>query len=128
MGYAKGPYSNFSSLPAPEVIRLHASRKLNFETKRYEFDDDGNPLQQPSIQQIVTMKLAFNVPDQKAITPQEQEASRQDVLSSLAELTAAPSPLIDRVEVVFSSEGAGEQRNVVNFRDLSTGLDDSVEF
>lgn len=128
MGYSKGPYSTFESLPVPETTRLHSSRKVNFATKRYEFDDDGNPLPQPSIQQIVAMKVTFNVPDEKTITPQSQEASRQAVLNALSDLTRPPSPLIDRVEVVFASERAGQQNNVINFRDLSTGLDQSVEF
>ncbi len=128
MGYSKGAYSTFESLPAPETTVLHSSRKVDFATKRYEFDDDGIPLSQPSIQQIVAMKVTFNVPDAKLISPQDQEASRQAVIAELADLTKPPSPLIDRVTVIFASERAGSQNNVVNFRDLSTGLDESVDF
>jgi hypothetical protein len=128
MSYSKGPYATFESLPAPDATVLNSSRKVNFATKRYENDADGNPLSQPSIQQIVALKVTFNVPDEKLITPQSQEASRQAVLQALTDLTAPPSPLIDRVTVTFASERAGLQQNVINFRDLSTGLDQTVEF
>lgn len=128
MGYSTGPYSTLTSLPAPETTRLHSSREVDFATKRYVFDDDGNPTAQPSVQQIVAMKVTFNVEDAKLITPQDQEASRQAVVAELAELTKPPSPLIDRVTVSFASDRPGQQKNVINFRDLSTGLDESVEF
>lgn len=128
MSYSRGPYSTFESLPAPDVTTLHSSRKIDFATKRYVNDDDGNPVSQPSIQQIVALKVTFEVPDAKVITPQDQEASRQAVIIALSELTRPPSPLIDRVEVVFDSVLAGQESNVVNFRDLSTGLDESVSF
>lgn len=128
MGYSQGPYSTFESLPAPERTVLSSSRKVNFVSKRYENDSDGNPLPQPSIQQIVALKVTFNVEDAKLITPQDQEASRQAVNAALLDLTKPPSPLIDRVRVSFASEKAGEQKNVINFRDLSTGLDEQVEF
>ena len=128
MGYSRGPYATFPSLPAPSVTRLHSSRKVNFATKRYENDDDGNPLPQPSIQQIVAMKVTFNVTIAKTITPQDLEANRQAVLVALEDLSRPPSPEIDRVTVTFASERAGQQANVINFRDLTTGLDQSVEF
>lgn len=130
MGYSKGPYSTPGSLPVPEVTRLHSSREVDFATKRYVFDEYGNPTSQPSIQQIVAMKVTFNVEDAKLITPQEQEAARQAVLADLADLMKLPSPLIDRVTVTFGSDDdtEGQQKNVINFRDRSTGLDESVEF
>jgi hypothetical protein len=130
MAFARGPYAQFSSLPAPSVTKVHSSRKVDFATKRYVLDADGNPESQPTVQQIVAMIVAFNLPNEPLITPDDLESRRQTVVSLLSELTAPPAPLVVRLEVSYvpDEDEAGKVKGVINFQDASTGLDQTVEF
>jgi hypothetical protein len=128
MAYTRGPYAEFSSLPAPSVTRVHSSRKVDFTTGRYVLDDDGNPAAQPSIQQVVAMIVAFNLPDEPLITPDALEARRQAVVALLSDLTAPPAPQITRLEVSYTSDDAGKVIGVINFQDMTTGENETVEF
>lgn len=128
MPYSQGAYSTPGPDPSP-VTRVFSSRKVNFVTRRYENDADGNDLSQPSIQQVVTLIMAFEVEDQFTITPQAQEAARQDILNELAPLTAAPNPEIDNVEIIFDETGGDStQKLTIKFRDITTDTNQSVEF
>lgn len=97
-------------------------------TKRYEIDDDGNPLPMSSIQQVVTMKVAFNVPNPTINTSVEREQTRQDVLNALSDLRVPGQELIKDVEVSFDAGKPGERVGLIDFLDVSTGLNQSVEF
>ena len=127
MPFSQGPYSLHSSLPAPSVTEIHSSRFVNFVTKAYEVDANGNDASQPSIQQIVAMTLAFEVTDPDFITTKDQEQLRKDIVTALLPLSGGSRPSIDRLTVIVASASTGNQKTVVNFRDITTGLDQSVE-
>lgn len=124
MAYATGAYTVFSSLPAPPRPMLGASRKVDFARRCYVLDETtGGPEYMPALAQLACLAVAYGVPDARAITPQQQSATRQAILAALAPYAAQMPGL----EVTVERASAGAERRSVRYRDASTGLNIEVQ-
>ncbi len=75
------------------------------------------------------MKVAFNVPTPAFNTVQDREATRQDVLATLAELRDPLRPQITNVEVTFEAgDQPGKMKGLINFVDVTSMTNNTVEF
>jgi len=125
MPYARGPYSQHSSLPSPDVTTIPVARKINFATKRYELDADGNYAAMNPTAQRVMLAMSFGAPNApRFLTDQEMEKRRQQIGTALAGLVAEGAIEVQRVAVWRSKAGEGKER--VYFINKSTGIGESV--
>jgi len=125
MPYARGPYSQHSSLPSPDVTTIPVARKLNFATRRYELDDNGNYVAMNATAQRVMLALSFGAPDApRFLTDRDMEKRRQQINTALVGLVAEGAIEVTSVEVWRSKAGEGKER--VYFINKSTGIGESV--
>jgi hypothetical protein len=128
MAYAKGPYAVHSSLPSPSVFTLHSSRKIDPVKRRYVVDENGNPEAMPSTRQRVILQLDFAQPDDppKFIDDTNLERRNRQNEAALATLVAEGAISVDRIEAV--EDRPGVMRELVDYVDRNTGVDESVEW
>jgi hypothetical protein len=125
MPYTRGPYAQHSSLPSPDVTTIPVARKINFATKRYELDANGNYVAMNATAQRVMIALAFGAPNApRFITDQDMEKRRQQINTALIGLVAEGAIEVTSVEVWRSKAGEGKER--VRFINRATGIGDSV--
>lgn len=127
MAYSTGPYNKFTSLPPPDTTVLGTSRKIDFATKRYVTDDDGNFEAMKDIAQRVALKVAFAVPEPKFITPQEIALTDALIRAALQDMTSGPEPEIAIVSLAASSTSPGSLKRILEFRDLTNGTIEKVQ-
>jgi hypothetical protein len=128
MAYTRGAYALFTSLPVPARPELHSSRSIDAPSKRYELDaTTGGYESMPSTAQRVLLLISFAAIDAKFITAQEQEETRQRIIDALKVLTDGPSPAISLKSVLVGSDRTGVSFRHVTYRDLGTGIDETVQ-
>ncbi len=126
MAYLQGPYATFTSLPSPTVDRINSSRKINANTRRYELDDNGNNEAMPSTRQRVLLQLDFAVgPPPKFLTERELERRKNGIKAGLKALVDEGAITLDRVIVL--EDTAGSTKEIIDYTDLRTGVDETVE-
>ncbi len=128
MPYCKGPYARHSSLPSPSVFTLHSSRKIDFVTRRYELDDNGNPLPMPSTAQRVALQLDFAIPSgpPKFIDDTNLELREKQLTAALQTLIAEGAIRLESVSATEARPGVAS--SFVDYTDLNTAADDSLEW
>lgn len=128
MPYATGPYSQHSSLPSPARPEIHSSRSIDFATRRYELDaTTGGNKAMTDIAQRVVLLLTFGVEMPRFVSEQHLEQLRSDARTALADLTDGPRPDISLVSVTTERSSPGTASLVVQYRNLGTGKDETVQ-
>ena len=128
MGYTRGPYAAHATLPALDRPVLYSSRKIDPQTGRYVLvEATGGFESMPSTAQRVYLLVVMAAPIQKFITPQAAEETRLRIVAALDIMTRGPSPAIRLKSVETGSDAAGTSFRRVNYRNLTTGLDESVQ-
>lgn len=126
MGYSPGPYVGLASLPAPTVITVGASRKVDFVNGLLELDDNGNPKEQRSIPHTVSLRVAVALEGHHPFnTAVGREETRKRVIATLEDMVNVD---LDQLLVTFESSTAGVATGLIKFRDLTTDLDERVRF
>jgi hypothetical protein len=128
MAYTRGPYAARSSLPVPDRPTLYSSRKIVAPTQRYELDATtyGNA-QMDSVAQRVLIAVSLADIPSKFVTEQEANETRGRIIAALAPLTDGPAPTIELLSVTVGSEETGSTYRRIQYRNLTTGLNESVE-
>lgn len=125
MAFAKGPYQTLPSLPGPGTTTIHSSRKMNFATKRYVFDSDGNAEGMDSTTQRVIFTVSFAAPEPpRFLTDRDMEQRRQLIRGELQDLIDEGA--IDRVVVTVRRTSAGKGKELIKWHNLETGITESV--
>ena len=125
MPYTRGPYAQHSSLPSPDATTIPVARKLNFATKRYELDSDGNYVGMDPTAQRVMLALSFGAPDApRFITEQDMEKRRQQINAALVGLVAEGAISVTSVKVWRTRAGEGAES--VKFINKKTGTGGTV--
>jgi len=135
MGFGAGvfpwPWGNPGLTNEPEAFApLSSSRALAFTPGRrglrYVTRADGGFEAMDDIAQRVLLLTAFGVPDQKIITPQENNAFLANVRASLKILTDGPEPSIQIVELEAIDGGGGTMDKKLTFKNLKTQTKQTV--
>lgn len=128
MPYTRGPHALFTSLPVLPRPVLVSARSVNAATKRYELDaTTGGNESMPSTAQRVLMLVSFADQRRRFITEQDLAETRALVLTALSVLTDGRSPAIAILSFDVGSENAGSTFLRITYRDLTTGLDQTVQ-
>ena len=130
MSYSTGPYAQFTSLPAPPRPEVHSSRKVSFAHKIYETNPvTGGFDGMPSMAQTVVMLVSYAVEPAKFITPNQNQKTKDDIVTALKPLTDAEPPMIVIRSVEIGQEGPGVGYRRIVFTDLlkGTGIDQTVQ-
>lgn len=128
MGYTRGPYAAHSSLPVLDRPILYSSRKIDPQTGRYKLNQTtGGFDMMPSTAQRVFLLVAMAAPVQDFITPQHAAETRQRIMAALDIMTSGPAPAIKLLSVEVGSDEAGKSYRRIEYRNLTTGLDESVQ-
>ena len=128
MPYSRGPYSEHSTLPAPARPELHSSRAIDFEFRRYEINGTtgGSEGMRDTAQRVILL-LSFGVTLPKFLTDQGAERIKADCRTALAILSDGPRPAITLSDVRTFADTYGRLRVEVDFVDLTTGANDTVQ-
>lgn len=124
MSYSRGPYAAYATLPSPDRPEIHSAREVDFARRRYSFDATTGAFESmPHVAQRVVILVARNVKPRHFITDQDQAATRQDIVRALEPLDALIADLVVTVE----RPAAGLESITVRYRDVSTGLNQTVQ-
>lgn len=125
MRYLRGAYAEFASLPAPTTTTLHSAREIDFATKLYVLDTNGNPAAMSDVVQRVMLVLSYATPRPPAmISDGDFELRRQTIATALRALEDEGAIRVDRITVEVIGYGAGRER--IDFTDLQTQQSQSV--
>lgn len=126
MAYIQGPYAEHGSLPVPTTTRLHSSRSIDFATRKYKLDSDGNHEGMDDIAQRVILTVAFEAPrPPKMISDGDFSARKQRIRAALVAMEKEGAIRVQRVRVERTAAGAG--REYVDFVNLRTQQSKSVK-
>jgi hypothetical protein len=126
MAYARGPYAEQATLPAPRRTVLAGSPSMNFATGRYEYDDDGNPRAMSETAQRVQLLVAFAIHepsgfiDERSLNRLKQRA--QEAVASLVK-----EGVIRDVSVRVNEAGVARGRVAVRYYDVLRSVPVTVE-
>ena len=122
MPYASGPYHAHSSLPVQARPLLVSARSINFKLKRYEIDSvTGGYTDMNVTAQRVVLLVSFALVPWRFLTDQDNEQTRQAIITALEPLTKATPPEVDQLLVAVTRERAGVGKVDVEFNDTTTG-------
>lgn len=125
MSFCQGPYSQHASLPAPTTTKLVDARNLNFATRRYVFDDDGNPEGMDATAQRVVLAVSFAGGDAPRFgSTREFEGRRKRIEDALKPLVEEGA--IRLLSVVVEETAPGEGREQIDYVNLRTQKQHSV--
>lgn len=125
MAFVQGPYAEFASLPAPTTTKLVDARLLNFATRRYVYDDDGNPEGMDATAQRVVLAVSFGGGQSPRFGSQRDfDARRLRIEAALKELVDEGA--IRLLSVTVEEIAAGEGRERVEYVNLKTQREHSV--
>lgn len=126
MPYSRGPYSLTPDAPRPRP-KLVSSRLIDFATKTYVVDADGNPEAMPSTAQRVLLLVSYATDKRPAaITPQALNEMQDRTRKALRVLTDGPAPRAKLQAATVERSAAGAVLGTVDFEDLTAGLDGEV--
>lgn len=125
MAYLKGAYQEHSSLPSPTTTTINSSRHINFATRRYTVDSNGNFESMDDTAQRVLLALCFAAPSApRFLTDRDMEKRRQQIYAALVDLEKEGAIKIKRVVIRRESPGRGVE--VVEYYNRNTGANESV--
>ena len=127
MPYATGPYSLFTSLPAPARGSLSSSRKIDFAKRDYVIDDDGGFEAMDDTVQRVVLLVAFAVSNEKFVTEKVKNAEKDRITKALSILTDGSEPVIRLINVSVTDSATGRIQRKVEFHNLKTGTKKTVQ-
>lgn len=110
MAYLKGPYQKQANRP-PLTTTLVSSRKIDYATKRYVIDDDGNSEGMDDTSQRALVTTSFGSPTiPESISGVEFERRRAAVLAGLSDLEADGAIEVTSVSIEAGAAGFGAER------------------
>jgi len=125
MAYLRGPYVEQSSLPSPTTTVVSSARGLNFATRRYTFDANGNPLAMDDTAQRVMLCISYAAPKPPLfLTDRDLEQRRQQIRTALGELEAEGAITVTRITVERTAAGSGHER--IDFLNRHTGANETI--
>jgi len=128
MSYCSGPYAIHSVLPSPDRTVLSSSRKIDAPTGTYVIGEDGGFESMPSTAQRVLLLVSFASGEkEKFVTPSAMNSLRDRARKALLVLTGGRTPLIQLQLLEVTSPSAGSMKLRVDYKDLTTGLSQSVQ-
>lgn len=128
MAYTRGPHAAHSSLPLLPRPILHSSRSIEATTGRYVVDSTtGGFESMPSTAQRVLLIVSHADVKTDFITDQDAEEARRRIMNALDVLTSGQTPAIKLLRVEVGSDSTGTTYRRVDYRNLLTGLDESVQ-
>lgn len=132
MSYGTGPYGTApfgGVVPTnnPEgIAALSSSRGYDGVTRRYVIATDGGFAPMDDVAQRVLLLLAFGVPAQRIITPQDNAASAANIRRALEPLTRGSQPTIRIVELVVTDGGGGRLSRSLTYKNLLAGTQQTI--
>ena len=128
MAYHRGPYSLPGANPPPDRPKMHSARAIDAPTQRYVLDDTtGAHTGMRALAQRVYIAVSKATPKARFVTPDGMEAERQRILAELKALSGGDNPDLQVLEVSVTRSGAGTIKRLVRYRNLTTGLEESVQ-
>ncbi len=133
MSYGTGPYgaAQFGGvIPTtnPEgTASLSSSRGYDGITRRYIIAADGGFEPMDDIAQRVLLLIAFGVPAQKIITPQENAGTAAAIRRVLEPLTKGSRPTIRITELVVADKGGGRLFRTLSYTNTLTGTQTTIK-
>lgn len=128
MPYSRGAYDLLPNLPSPARSKLSSSRKIDFATGTYVVDENGGFESMSSTAQRVVLLVSYAGGKPSAyITPQDLARTTDRIRKALRVMTDGPSPAIEVTSIDVSRTAPGRTRTFVEFRDLTTGLSQTVQ-
>jgi hypothetical protein len=97
---------------------------VDFVTRAYVLDDDGNPAQMPSTRQRVLFALDNGDPAPKFLTDLALNRRKAQIEANLKPMVDEGAIRLDRVLVENNAQGSGREQ--IDYTDLATGIDDTV--
>ena len=130
MAFRQGPYQAFVELPVPPRPVICSAAKIDAQSSDYVLDTttggfEAMPSTAQRVLQFVTGAQSRN--RSGFITPQNLEANRLGIIAALSPMTDGPSPAIKLLVVTAISTSPGRLSGTVQFTDLTTGLDQTVQ-
>lgn len=107
---------------------LYSSRRINPQTGQYELDSTtGGVAMMTSIAQRVLLLVSYADQRTSLITDQDNAEVRQRIMLALEPMAGGVKPEIQLLGVEVGSDSAGTTYRRVRYRNLTTGLDESVQ-
>lgn len=115
-GFGSPATATVPAAPAPD-----ACRKIDYQTKDYLIDDDGNLEQWTAAQQNVYLALAGISNWPETIDENYASAVASKIDAALSAMTSAGLIELIQVDVTITRRGSARTHANVRWRDLSTG-------